>query len=121
MYVTLKAFLPAVVLAILIAWVSTVGGVNLPQASFKLWEPDKIGHLVAYGVLAAAILWGWHRLGRLDNRHQWLTLAFCSLYGIVWEVVQFTYFPGRYFEVNDIIANIIGSTGSLLLIRFFNT
>ena len=118
---TLKVFLPAILWAIFILWASTIGGVNLPEPALKLWQPDKIAHLGVYLIFGSLILWAWHKRGLLDNRHKIGTVLGCILYGIMMEIMQFSFFPGRYFEVNDIIANIIGSIGSLFLIRLFIT
>jgi VanZ family protein len=104
-----------------IVWGSTIGGVKLPEASFKIWEPDKIAHCAVYFIFGGLFLWAWHKSGRLDKRHKIITIAACISFGILMEIMQFSFFPGRYFEVNDIIANIIGSIGSLFLIRLFIT
>ena len=40
----------------------------------------------------------------------------CNIYGVMMEIdAIYSFFPGRYFEVLDIIANIIGSFVGLLL------
>ena len=49
-----------------------------------------------------------------------MALIISILYGISIEVIQFTFFPGRYFENLDILANIIGSFTGLFLFNFFN-
>jgi VanZ family protein len=41
-------------------------------------------------------------------------------YGILLEFGQYYIFPGRYFEILDIVANIIGSISSLLFLKFIN-
>lgn len=48
-------------------------------------------------------------------------VGLCSVYGLFMEILQFTFFPGRYFEVLDIIANIIGSFAGLFVFKFFIT
>ncbi|MEZ4988913.1 MAG: VanZ family protein [Saprospiraceae bacterium] len=117
----MKSFIPAIAWAIFILWASTSGGVNLPEPPLRLLEPDKIAHFGAYLVFGTLVLWAWHKKGLLDNKHKIYSVVGCALYGILMEIMQFSFFPGRYFEVNDIIANIIGSIGSLFLIRFFIT
>jgi VanZ family protein len=117
----LKYFIPAIVWAVFILWASTSGGVKLPEPGFRLLEPDKIAHCAAYFVFGSLVLWAFYKKGLLDTRRKIWSVAGCALYGILMEILQFSFFPGRYFEVNDIIANIIGSIGSLVLIRFFIT
>jgi len=38
----------------------------------------------------------------------------------VMEVVQYAFFPDRYFEFWDIVANIIGALAALLLLKLIN-
>ena len=57
----------------------------------------------------------------LANNNRNIALGISIIYGIGMEVVQYTFFPGRFFEIPDIIANIIGSIlGLYLFKRFFN-
>ena len=48
----------------------------------------------------------------------WVFLA-CTIYGILMEGMQYAFFPGRYFEVLDIIANIIGAIIGLIFFQKF--
>ncbi|MCB0556078.1 MAG: VanZ family protein [Phaeodactylibacter sp.] len=93
---------------------STGASIQPPQISHWL-EPDKLAHAAAYFVMASLLLWGIHRSHRLQPRHFFLVLVFSSGYGISLEIVQWAFFPGRVFEFLDIIANIIGSFGSVLV------
>lgn len=115
----LKAFLPGICWGLTILLLSAIPGKNLPSLPFDLFEIDKLEHAVSYGLLAFLLLWGLHRAGKLNTKWKFITILGCCLYGILIEIAQFCFFSGRYFEVNDIVANIIGSFGSLLLIRFF--
>ncbi len=109
-------FLPGIAAAILIAYLSTSGGVQLPVG---LMSVDKFGHFVAYLGLCGSFLWGFWNIGKLTNRILWIVF-FCSTgYGILLEFIQFAYFPDRFFELLDIVANICGSFAALYLFRFF--
>lgn len=48
-------------------------------------------------------------------------LIISTTYGIGMEVVQYTFFPGRYFEFWDIVANISGAFAGVILFRKFIT
>lgn len=77
---------------------------------------DKWAHFLLYGLLSFVLTW--ERTGSVP-RAGWRTglviLAACALYGILLEGIQLLSNQGRYFEVLDIIANIIGSLAGILL------
>ena len=79
--------------------------------------PDKFAHAVVYGILAFLAI----RAYSTDNQVFWKQLAIVAIlasgYGVLMEIIQGTFFPHRFFEVPDIIANIIGS---LIGIWIFN-
>ena len=102
---------------------STRASVSLPFSWTDFLAVDKIGHAVAYGSLTLAVLWGIWKEQNLSTPKvsNWVVIV-CSTYGIMLEIVQFTFFPNRYFEVLDILANIIGSLIGLFIFRkFFHT
>ena len=83
---------------------------------------DKIGHAVVYAILTLLILRGYFT----KNAKQVLAVSILisaviisSVYGVMMEVMQFSFFPGRFFEVLDIIANIIGSIIGLIVFKHF--
>ncbi|HMQ63034.1 MAG TPA: VanZ family protein [Flavilitoribacter sp.] len=112
-----KAFIPGITWGLAVLILSTMPGKNLP--SFDLTGVDKLEHAVSYCLLASLFLWGLHRSGNWSVKGRNWIIAACISYGILIEIIQYCFFPSRYFEVNDIVANIIGSIGSLLFIRFF--
>ncbi|RME09789.1 MAG: hypothetical protein D6816_04020 [Bacteroidetes bacterium] len=112
----MKYFLPAIVLTLLIAYFSTRGGVSLPV---DLMSIDKLEHFFAYFGLAVTFLWGFWKIARLTNRTAWIVFFCCSLYGFGLEIIQYAYFPDRFFELLDIVANICGAFAGLYLFRFF--
>ncbi|MBX2815127.1 MAG: VanZ family protein [Saprospiraceae bacterium] len=90
-----------------------------PNEENVLWtfSMDKVGHFAVYAILAGLIAWTW--------RHQsWkarfaAALITSSLYGVLLECAQLLLTTSRHFEIDDIIANIIGSLcGSLLTIFY---
>ena len=114
---SLKAYLPAIFCAIAIFILSVVNiGVQLPDVGVS---PDKIGHLLAYGVLAWLFFSGLEKDGQFSKSSgNWTTIG-VSLYGMFLEFVQWAFFPLRYFEVWDMVANITGACLSLIFFRSF--
>ena len=68
---------------------------------------DKIAHFGAYGLLAWLILGGWQKAFFSNNKSYIFVIVFVSLYGLGIEFIQ-GFLPDRYFEIPDIIANIMG-------------
>jgi len=121
--VTLKYYIPAILWSLVILFLSTTGGINLPSSWWDYISLDKVGHLVVYGLFTILLIWGFtqNRTLPLVKIKRNIALGISIIYGIGMEVVQYTFFPGRFFEIPDIIANIIGSIlGLYLYKRFFN-
>ena len=98
---------------------SAKAGINLPESWFDLIAMDKLGHFGVYGMLTVAILWANFKKGLPLNRNTGITAILLSgLYGIVMELMQYCFFPGRYFEYLDIIANIIGAICGFALFKY---
>ena len=110
-------FIPALLWAVLIFTLSTGHSVQVPRFS-NLLEPDKLAHAAAYFVLAALLLWGIHRTIGVTPGTMAAAIVISSLYGISMEVIQYTFFPNRLFEILEIIANIIGSILGVLGLNF---
>lgn len=110
-------YLPAIVCTVAIAILSTSVGVQLPDIEFN----DKYGHLIAYFVLC--FLWGW---GVYKDKSRTLTINLIliillggTFYGILLEVVQYQFFPNRFFEYGDILADFLGCLIGSISIRLF--
>lgn len=98
---------------------STSPSISLPETIWDLVAPDKWAHAVVYGILTILILKGWLKQKSTMVIAQILAVLLASLYGILMEWIQFSFFPNRYFEILDIFANIIGSFGSLFVFHYF--
>lgn len=119
----MKYYIPAILWGFLTLYVSTIGGVNLPPSWLDYISPDKIGHLVFYAIFCILILIGHTKNRTLPLKREGVNMALVItiVFGIGMEWMQYTFFPGRYFEVPDMIANIIGSfTGLYLFKRFIH-
>ncbi|MEM9991011.1 MAG: VanZ family protein [Bacteroidota bacterium] len=88
---------------------STVGvGVNLPNTWADIIGWDKVAHAFVYCILTVLLFYGW-RGKKPDIKIIWMAFGIATSYGILMEIVQYSFFPNRYFEVLDIIANIVGA------------
>ncbi len=89
---------------------------NLPSSAGLVQVPgiDKIGHAGAYFIWS--LLAFWVLSGR--KRSTWMVILLATALGIGLEYVQLLFFPTRFFEVLDILSNIIGALSSLLVKRF---
>lgn len=78
--------------------IKNVGFINIPFG-------DKLGHFIAYSALG----FFWANVMKTSNNYVVKTVLFLFSLGIVLELIQFNFLVGRFFEIFDIIANIIGS------------
>jgi VanZ family protein len=104
------SFIPALVCLVVITILSVIPNMQLPK--FDLFATDKLGHTLAYAGLCFLTLWGWSRsrADRALTRQQTLqVLAFAAGYGILMELVQFAFIPGRFCDIDDMIANAVGA------------
>ncbi len=116
----MKAYLPAVAWCIFITFLSVKGGINLPESIWDFLAWDKLAHAFVYGVFAFLIMNGDLKRNIFTKKSIYIALIISILYGILMEFVQWGFFPGRYFEVLDILANIIGSfIGVYIFNKFF--
>jgi VanZ family protein len=116
----LKYYIPAIIWAAVIFILSASPGQNLPQIDLgDLLAADKIAHFGVYLILTLCLFWAFFRRKRLNTRNIIYAILITSGYGILLEIGQYYIFPGRYFELFDIVANISGSIGSLLFLKFF--
>lgn len=96
-----------------ITWLSTRGGIPLP--GFDLFQTDKLGHAAAYALFSFLLVLSW----RPASKMAYLLLYIIVFgYGVAMEWVQFRFFPNRFFEIDDMVANGIGAAGSILLFYF---
>ena len=103
--------------AIFILILSTVGiGVNLPASWWDIIGWDKLAHAIVYFVLTYWLIKGFQIRNTLAKAFLYAAIL-ASSYGVLMEIVQKTFFTNRYFEVLDIIANIVGVMICVLWIR----
>lgn len=104
----IKAYLPAFLWVLFITGLSVMPGIQLP--SFQLFSADKLAHAFVYGVLTWLLLRAQLRTGSLQSGF-WVEIIICCIsiaYGILMEFVQYTFIPGRFYEIDDMLANAFG-------------
>ena len=116
-----KYLVPSGFWGLLILVLSLIPPPSLSAFSWgDLWNPDKLAHAGFYMVLSYLIMWGLYRLEFLQLRQPQIILAgvfISSAYGVLMEFLQVLISTGRYFELLDIIANIIGSFMAILIFK----
>lgn len=116
----IRSFSLSLATGTLIAIASLIPGGSLPRISWgDMLSLDKWVHFCIYGALAFFLQMEFERYrpaGYPPGRSLKLLFS-CAGYGIILEGLQVSMNQGRYFEVLDIIANIIGALAGLWLCR----
>ena len=93
----------------------------LPASSFKPFSfdttilIDKLVHFTLYSVFF--VLWSL-ALGLKKKRQLFILMAVSITFGVLIEILQATMSLGRSYELDDIIANTIGSVLGLVMLPF---
>jgi len=108
--------------SMIIIGLSTGPGVQIPFSWNNIIGIDKLGHLFFYLVQTILLYWAFEKQGLFETKQQrrWISFLLCTALGIILEIVQFSFYPNRYFEILDIIANIIGSYIGIHLFTMVN-
>jgi len=112
---TLKSFLPAIFWLAVVTYLSVTSKLQVPK--FQLFAADKIGHAAAYALLVWLLAWGvWKSKNRaLTRGEMFFIFCFAAGYGALMEWVQGTFFPNRFFEFDDMLANAAGAFLAVML------
>ena len=111
-------YIPAILCTGLIFWLSVTSGDSFPETLKDLFSFDKLGHAFAYGILSGLYFYALKQSKKgLTIRRMIFVCLGTILYGIFLEIIQYTFFPGRYFEVLDILANIMGIVISFVIFK----
>jgi VanZ family protein len=110
-----KPYLPAVLWLGAVTYLSLTSNLQLPK--IQLFSPDKLGHAAAYAVLSWLLLWGYWKSRKrpILGFDKFKVFSFATAYGAFMEWVQGTYFPNRFFEYDDMLANAAGAFLAVLL------
>ncbi len=118
----MKPFMPAALWLAVITFLSVTPNVQMPK--FELFSADKLAHAGAYALLAWFMAWGVWKTKKRTAKPGELFLIFCisTLYGALMEWVQGTFFPNRFFEYDDMLANAAGAfLAAMLATQFFKS
>lgn len=96
---------------LIILYLSWSPGIQIPKGFLEELPIDKIGHFGMYAVMSII------SLKAFVNWANAKIFLFCLSFGILMEILQFAFFPGRYFEWSDIMANALGALAGITLIR----
>lgn len=114
----MKKYYPAAAWAVFILALSVGPSPNLPDT--LNFEPDKAAHAFVYGVLVYLALRALRAGDKVTRSNVLKVVIFSILYGLLLEVLQKTFFPYRYFEWGDVLANTVGSVLGLIIFDRFN-
>lgn len=101
-------FIPAFLIALGILLLSTVFAIQFPMAE-EVRFIDKWEHGFAYFALVTSFLFAFKKTDSLSNRISRRILIGSGCYGLVLEFAQATFFPARFFEWYDALANVLGA------------
>ena len=100
-------FIPAIAIWLSIFALSTF--LSFPMQVEGISFTDKIQHSFAYFVLVLSFLIAFKKSDRLSGKKATRVVALTMLYGFSLELVQYLFFPNRYFEWLDALANMLGA------------
>jgi VanZ family protein len=112
----MKYYVPALLWALTILVLSITPAHQLPETDFRL--ADKLAHLAVYFLLSVLLWYAVMRNGHYTAR---LFITFSLLfglglfYGIAIELAQAYLIPSRFGEVEDAVANGLGSFFGLIV------
>ncbi len=116
----MKAYLYPISWALFILFLSANPGINLPESFWDLLAIDKLAHAFVYGVLSCLLLYSFFLNDQKNiQKMKMISIIISSIYGILMEIMQYLFFPNRYFEFLDILANIIGAIIGVSIYRYF--
>lgn len=84
---------------------------SIAETDVSIPHIDKLAHFLMYLFLS----FFWVRYLKIRFKRPYIGFIFSICVGILMEFIQGHYLPGRFYEINDIIANIIGSIAGLVL------
>ncbi|MCB2206955.1 MAG: VanZ family protein [Bacteroidetes bacterium] len=111
---TIRKQWPAITWALFILIVTGIPGNQVPRIpAFLEWlSPDKLVHVVIFGILSYFMLYG-YRLQYLKSKHRsyivFNVVLISATYGMITELLQYYMFVGRSGNVFDFYANAIGA------------
>lgn len=81
---------------------------------------DKIEHCFAYAVLVITTLIAFKKVAILSNQRALWIACLSAFYGLLLEFVQYQFFPNRFFEWKDALANVLGVVIGFAVFKLFS-
>jgi VanZ family protein len=115
-----QPYLPALLWLMIVTLLSVVPGSSMPK--FELASSDKFGHALAYALLTWLLCRGARitRARSITWKEATMVVCLSSGYGVLMEWVQSTFFPSRFFEVDDMLANTFGALMAAFIFLIMN-
>ena len=118
----IKKLIPALTWAVVIMVLCGIPGRDIPELTFLQWlKPDKIVHLVIFGILCYLLLVAFRSEQAPAALHRnAIAIAVISTiaYGALTEILQTYVFIQRNGDVRDALANALGAVlGAWIFIR----
>ncbi len=116
-----RPFWPPITLALLTLGLCAIPGSDMPNNGF--WDVlslDKIGHVAVFGVLTCTCIVAFRKQGSargLQRQAIWWAVGICAVYGAALEWMQGQVFSERTSDWMDLLANLVGVAGGVLLFR----
>jgi VanZ family protein len=108
--------------SLLILGLSLTPGKSLPKVGWQMFiHLDKLAHFIVYGVLAGLLVLNYSKTGNgtVGIKDLVFVILICTIYGAILEAMQYFFLSDRFFEIPDIIANIIGSIAGTVFVYLF--
>ncbi|PCI76905.1 MAG: hypothetical protein COB20_09485 [SAR86 cluster bacterium] len=110
-------FIPPLLISTTIFLLSTVLSVSFQIEGVSY--TDKLSHTFAYFALTITLLLAFYKNEMLRTTNWLFLIIACSAYGVLLEFVQYGFFPNRYFEWLDALANVSGALIGGFTFRLF--
>ena len=110
----------AFVWALIILAGHAVPGNELPQPHWYLFEFDKLVHTVLFAVWAFSMGNGFNKQTKyylLKRRYIGVIVIVSLMYSLSLETLQYAIFVDRAFQVEDLVADLLGTVMGLLFLN----
>lgn len=108
---TMRYYLPAIIWILLVLYLCTLPGKDIPRISFFDKLPiDKLVHFAMFGCTVLLLCIGYYRQKKHISRLTlFLITLFAAFYGLAIEFIQKYFTVSRSFDMNDVAADTLGA------------
>ncbi len=118
-YIFTKAYRPAWIWALVILILTLSPGKFIPKVDYwSIISLDKYVHISIFFIQVLLVLRGAKVLRMLTTRNYFIYATIGTAYGIGIELIQ-QFIPLRSFEMNDMLANMVGAVLAATVFYFF--